>query len=480
MKNKTLFCIALFFMVFMVSCQEKETWITLFDGESLDGWTPSENTDSWVIEDGSILTKGPRSHLFYSGEVMDHNFKNFELMLEVKTIDHANSGVYIHTTFQDEGWPLKGYECQVFCEKPEPEPGKYIENKMTGSIYAVRNSWKSPTKSNEWFKYHIIVKGKTIQTRVNDEIVVEYTEPETIYRSENWMGRQLSSGTIALQCHDPESRAYFRNIKIKPLPDDLPSPGIPQEDMEYEKLLIDLAESNIPLVDLHVHLKGGLTLEDAQAHARRYGFTHGYAVNCGLKMGFESDEELENYLAGYTPPAASWHAMQAEGREWLDMFSPEMVNRFDYVFTDAMTWTNTNGKRMRLWIEEETEVGDPQDFMEQLVANIEEILDNEPVQIYVNPTYLPDEINERYDELWTEERMDRVIDALVRNQVALEINCRREIPSPTYIKRAKEAGVKFTFGTNNAGKDDLGRMEYALRMVQECDIKPGEIWLPNI
>ncbi|NIN37058.1 MAG: glycosyl hydrolase, partial [Gammaproteobacteria bacterium] len=38
-----------------------------------------------------------------------------------------------------------------------------------------------------------------------------------------------------------------------------------------------------------------------------------------------------------------YKAMQAEGREWLNMFSPEMIAKFDYVFTDAMTFTDNRG-----------------------------------------------------------------------------------------------------------------------------------------
>ena len=133
---------------------------------------------------------------------------------------------------------------------------------------------------------------------------------------------------------------------------------------------------------------------------------------------------------------------------------------------------------MRLWIPEETEVGDPQDFMEQLVDNIEKIL-TEPVDIYVNPTYLPTEIENMYDELWTPERMDRVIKALVENSVAFEINNRRRIPSPTFIKRAKEAGVKFTLGTNNGGANDLGRMDYAIEMISECGLTGADMWMPE-
>jgi histidinol phosphatase-like PHP family hydrolase len=220
-------------------------------------------------------------------------------------------------------------------------------------------------------------------------------------------------------------------------------------------------------------------MEDALDNARKYGFSYGIAVNCGKEMTLETNEEVLDYLDKYKQPPQTWHAMQAEGREWMNLFSTEVVSRFDYVFTDAMTWTNDEGKRMRLWIPEEVEVGEPQQFMDQLVARITGILENEPVDIYVNPTYLPDEISDRYNELWTVERMDRVIRALVDNHVALEINNRRMIPGPAFILRAKEAGVKFTFGTNNAGAEDLGRMDYAIRMIRECGLGPGDIWLPE-
>ncbi len=462
----------------MTGCGPEE-WHQLFDGETFDGWEASENKDSWIIEEGAIVTNGPRSHLYYTGDFMDHDFRNFEFMADVKTLPGANSGIYIHTAFQEDGWPAKGYECQVINSPPDVPEGAYVERKMTGSIYAIRNTWKSPVPDNEWFNYRIKVQGKTIQTFINDRLIAEYTEPESPYRPESFSGRLLSSGTFAFQCHDPGSRVYYRNIRVKPLPDDLPTPGQALDDPEFEAKIVDLGASNFPLVDLHVHLKQGLTLEDALQNARLYGYSYGIAINCGLKMGFETDEAVLAFLDQYPRPPQTWLAMQAEGREWLDMFSEEIVSRFDYVFTDAMTWTNDAGKRMRLWIPEETEVGDPQDFMEQLVDRIEKILANEPIDIYVNPTYLPEEINDRYDELWTPERMDRVIEALVENQVAFEINNARRIPSPAFIKRAKEAGVKFTFGTNNGSASDLGRMDYALEMIGECGLTPADMWMPE-
>lgn len=478
MKNPSFYLSILFLL--LTGCNKSNEWIDLFNGNDLSGWTAAENPDSWKVENGELIANGPRSHLFYTGEVKDHNFKNFELTLEAKTSPGSNSGIYFHTEYQEEGWPAKGYECQIINSNPEVEPGGYVEHKMTGSIYGIRNTWKSPVMDNEWFTYHIVVQGKTIRSYIDDELIAEYTEPETAITSSERPGRILSSGTFALQGHDPGSEVHFRNIKVKPLSDDLPTPGTPPSDLEFEKKLIELASSNFPLIDLHVHLKGGLSMEDALANARKYGYSYGFAVNCGLKMGFETDSALMNYVNNYEQPPTTWFAMQAEGREWLDMFSEESISQFDYVFTDAMTWTNDKGKRMRLWIKEETEVGDPQDFMDQLVNRIVGILDNEPIDIYVNPTYLPDEINANYDELWTPDRMDTVIKALVENKLALEINNARNIPSPAFIKRAKKAGVKFTFGTNNSGAENLGRMDYAIEMIGECGLVPDDMWIPDM
>ncbi len=479
MKTVKLFAFAIAGMLLLGCTSTTDDWIPLFDGETLEGWTASENTDSWKIEEGAIVTGGERSHLFYTGDVQDHNFKNFEFSVDVMTQPNSNSGVYIHTEFQEEGWPAKGYECQVLNSTV---PGDYVERKMSGSIYAVRNIWKAVQADNEWYTYRIVVQGKTVQTYINDLLLAEYTEPETLWRPEGWAGRKLSpgGGTFAFQCHDPGSVVAYKNIKVKPLADDLPTPGTPPEDLEFEEQIVRLATDNIPLIDFHTHLKGGLTREEALAHARSYGFNYGIAVNCGLKMGFESDDSLNAYLDAFEPTPLAWHAMQAEGREWLDLFSDESRERFDYVFTDAMTWTNNRGVRQRLWIPEETDVGDPQDFMDQLVDNIVKVVSTEPIDIHVNPTFLPAEIADRYDELWTDERIDKVVKALAESGVALEINNRFKIPSATIIKKAKEAGVKFTLGTNNGGADDLGRMEYGIRMIQECGLTSQDMWYPGM
>jgi hypothetical protein len=172
--------------------------------------------------------------------------------------------------------------------------------------------------------------------------------------------------------------------------------------------------------------------------------------------------------------------MQAEGREWTRMFSRSTAALFDYIFTDAMTWTDNRGKRMRLWMPEEVgTIADPQEFMDTLVDRATGILEHEPIDIWANPTFVPDAIAKDYEQLWTDARRKRVIDAAVKNGVAIEINNRYKLPSPSFIKMAKAAGAKFTMGTNNTGPADLGRCEYGLRMIEECKLVWQDFFVPG-
>lgn len=189
------------------TCAAEDGWISLFDGKTMNGWKASENRDSWKVEDGKLVCFGPRSHLFYVGDVAGATFKDFELKMDVLLHPGANSGVYLHTAYQEKGWPGKGYEAQV--------NNTHSDRKKTGGLYGVKDVLDhSPAKDNEWWTYELIVKGKRIVLKVNGEVTCDYTEPPDLNRPE----RQLSSGTIALQAHDPKSRVEYKNIMIKLLP----------------------------------------------------------------------------------------------------------------------------------------------------------------------------------------------------------------------------------------------------------------------
>jgi hypothetical protein len=187
-----------------------EGFVSLFDGKSLDGWKVNENPTSVKVEDGCLVVHGERAHVFYAGPVANHDFKNFHFKAEVMTAPGANSGIYFHTAFQDSGWPAKGYESQVNNTQKDP--------KKTGGLYAVKDVFEAPARDDTWFLYEIIVDGRHVVIRIDGKVTTDYTEPEGEKRPDAFKGRLLSSGTFALQCHDPGSKVKYRNIQVKLLP----------------------------------------------------------------------------------------------------------------------------------------------------------------------------------------------------------------------------------------------------------------------
>ena len=116
--------------------------------------------------------------------------------------------------------------------------------------------------------------------------------------------------------------------------------------------------------------------------------------------------------------------------------------------------------------------------MDLIVDKICGVLE-EPVDIYVNPCFLPAPMDRRFDEFWTEKRMDKFIAALAKSGKALEINELYQIPNKAILLKAKAAGVKFTFGSNNV-TPDVSRLEYSIRMMKECGLTAGDMYKPSI
>ena len=446
----------------------------LFNGHSLDGWKAAGHRHSFRVEDGKIVAAGPRAYLFYTGRVENANFKNFDLKAEVLTRPGACSGIHFHTQFQSPGALKTGFKVQinnVYAGESDER-----DRRKTGSLYGIRDIYKALVKDDEWFEVRVQVRDKQVQVWLNGTLMVDYLEPDPPLDS---TAATLRRGAFALECCGPQSKVFFRHLVVKPLPDDLRTPPeqLPRVDDVYRQLL-QMNQEGFPVVDYHVHLKGGLTLEEALASSRRVGIMYGIAVNGGLKFPITNDAGVEDFLASMKGQPA-FIGLQGEGREWVTLFSRETIAKFDYIFTDAMTFTDDHGKRMRLWIPEEVgEIPDPEQFMEMLVSRIVGILNHEPIDIHANPTFLPEVIARDYDRLWTPERMQRVIEAAKANDVAIEINNRYRLPSAAFIQRAKSAGVKFSFGTNNSDPN-LGRMEYALAMVKQCGLTWQDIFVPK-
>ena len=214
----------------------------------------------------------------------------------------------------------------------------------------------------------------------------------------------------------------------------------------------------------------------ALAHSRKTGIGCGIAANCGSDFGIRDDKALLAYYKTLEGQPV-FKGMQAEGREWVTMFSKGAIAKFDYVFTDAMTFTDHRGIRIHLWRKNEVQVDDEQKFMDLYVDVNVGILNNEPIDILANATILPAVLRAKYDALWTPKRMDRVIQAARKNNVAIEINASSRVPSIAFVKRARRAGCKFSFGTNNQGPR-LGHLAYCLKVAEACALKKADMFMP--
>lgn len=209
-KNYLVLLIMVFGNLTFALGQQSDGWISLFNGKNLDGWKVGEGASTFSVEDGSIKVAGPKAHLYYVGDVENHDFKNFEFKAVVMTKPKANSGIYFHTQYQEGDWPLHGYEVQV--------NNSHGDWKRTGSLYDIVNIMENYVSDNEWYTEYIKVEGKRVIIKINDTVVVDYTEPESPKREGDRVYRVIKSGTFALQGHDPGSVAYYKSIMVKPLP----------------------------------------------------------------------------------------------------------------------------------------------------------------------------------------------------------------------------------------------------------------------
>ncbi len=435
-------------------------------GCTLDNHLPL-NMDQWVVNSNEVVENGTVNlsegdAAMFSGEVVE--FKNFELTGDFKLSDGATAALMLHTDSNME----RGYE--LFFGN-----GAIDGQIKSGSLAGVRNLFKSLAEDGVWSTFAIKVSGRRIRIHIQGDKVVDYIEPDSTYRIEAYAQRVLSSGNFALICSRGE--AEFRDLKVFAI-DDPKQLDMSRRDSD-DAVTMRLQQEFFPLIDYHVHLKG-ISKEQAYEQSLENGINYGIAPNCGIGFPITTDRDIEEYRDS-TRNMPFLFGMQGEGREWPTTFSKESQALFDYVFTDALTFDDHFGRRTKLWIDSLVHIDIPMEkYMDVLIDRSVKVISSEPLDIFVNPTLLPRQIREHYDVLWTESRMDTIIKTLVDNDVALEINDRYEIPSIKFIERAKRAGVKFTFGTNNVSAEDLRGLKYAIRAAREVGLTGEDMWNPSM
>ena len=246
------------------------------------------------------------------------------------------------------------------------------------------------------------------------------------------------------------------------------------------------AATGLPLVDYHIHLDAvgynAAGLDTAAATAKERGARFGIVEHAGTKehvypVVLGTDDDLRRHLAMFGDRPL-YRGIQAEGVDWMTCFSKETVAQLDFVLADALTFPEKDGHLVNLWKKEQVKIDDPQDFMDRYVAHHLRILAN-PVDILANGTYLPEVLQKDHDALWTEARMRKVIDAAVRLGVAVEISASFKLPRLPFLKIAKAAGARFTFGTNARKPELMGTFDYPLEMARALGLKREDIFLPR-
>jgi hypothetical protein len=241
-----------------------------------------------------------------------------------------------------------------------------------------------------------------------------------------------------------------------------------------------LAADELPRVDLHAHLDAespkerGLTPSEATAISKKLGVRLGVLAEGGCRGEIHDDATLSAFLNSVESQPV-WRGLQVYGFDWPVCLSKANLQRLDYIAADALIFPQPDGRNVMLW-RPGVQFPDPEDFMDHYVDYNVRVL-SQPIQVWANPTYLPDSLQGRYDDLWTPARMDRVIAAAVKGGIAIEINAHFEIPSPGFIRRAKAAGAKFSIGSNRHAVG-IGEIDYCLKTARGCGLTAKDFFVP--
>jgi len=403
-------------LAFSSKTSAQDGWVELINGKDMTGWRANEHTSTWTVEEGLLTAQGKRSHLFYEGEHLQDGFKNFELEVQVRTFKLANSGIYFHTQFQEQGWTNTGMEIQV--NNSHIGEGTYIELKKMGSLYGYRNLFKTFSKDDEWMTVKARVESDRVQVWVNGLQTVDYRQPERTFHKL----RRLSKGTFCLQGHDDHSRMQYRSFRVRRLPDDASSGLVAPDFGVWHDTLMAMQGRNFPFIDLNPPTK-----LKAQELAD-------YVLATGINAALVKSPKKANQLGA------------ASG---LTLFTGIKVT--------AKNVAKLNNPKADFVIGESTDL-----------KSAEKLLGSGKIQVWSD-----------MGRVLNAQTAPTLLDLAKQHNVAIEIDNETKHPSLEVLKMAKAKGCKFTL-SGLVPKEKMEQSSYVFEVLKSAELDYKDFYVPGL
>lgn len=193
---------------------DKDGFVPLFDGKSLNGWKPmASKADNWIVDNGMIVCQGKGGG--WLGTTKE--YANFELKLEYRLLAAGNSGVYIRAPETGQ-ISRAGMEIQILDDF-DPKYAKLDFYQYTGSIYhVVAPTQRASKPAGQWNQMTIRADGRNVVVVLNGKKIVDadldrcMKDPAV---AKEHPGLARTTGLLGLQSHS--ERVEFRSLWIKEL-----------------------------------------------------------------------------------------------------------------------------------------------------------------------------------------------------------------------------------------------------------------------